>query len=106
MVEHIREREHHLDEVIAAYVDARDAGQHPDHREWLARYPDLAAELVRWKANVIVATTAGAALAARPQGERCAATTRHAQEKGRGLSALLRSRSDWSASGQLAPQRD
>src|SRR6516164_9080046 len=39
------EREQRLDEVIAAYTEAVEAGLQPDRREWLARYPDLAADL-------------------------------------------------------------
>src|SRR5215468_1369481 len=38
-------RERQLDDVIVAYVEAAEAGQAPDRREWLARYPELAAEL-------------------------------------------------------------
>jgi WD40 repeat protein/tRNA A-37 threonylcarbamoyl transferase component Bud32 len=38
-------REHRVNELIAAYLQAVDAGQAPDRREWLARYADLAADL-------------------------------------------------------------
>jgi len=38
-------RERQVDEIIAAYLAAVDAGQASDRREWLARYPEFAAEL-------------------------------------------------------------
>src|SRR5437660_12869203 len=38
-------RESRLDEVVAAYVQAVEAGQPPDRRELLSRHLDLAAEL-------------------------------------------------------------
>jgi WD40 repeat protein/serine/threonine protein kinase len=39
------EQERLLDEVATAYIKAREAGQAPDPRDWLARYPQLAADL-------------------------------------------------------------
>jgi tetratricopeptide (TPR) repeat protein len=39
------EREQRLDEIVTAYLKAIEQGQTPDRREWLERYPDLAAEL-------------------------------------------------------------
>src|SRR4051794_3050523 len=39
------ERERLLDAVIADYLAAEDRGEAPDRREFLARHPDLAAEL-------------------------------------------------------------
>jgi hypothetical protein len=39
------ERERRLDEVVTAYLKAVEAGQHPEPKDWLQRYPDLAAEL-------------------------------------------------------------
>jgi serine/threonine-protein kinase len=39
------EREHELDAVILAYVEAVEAGERPDRRVWLERYPHLKAEL-------------------------------------------------------------
>src|SRR6516162_1035002 len=38
-------REQRVNEAIAAYVQAVDAGQTPDRGEFLARHADLAAEL-------------------------------------------------------------
>jgi WD40 repeat protein len=38
-------RDKWVNEVIAAYLQAIDAGEEPDREEFLARYPDLAAEL-------------------------------------------------------------
>jgi serine/threonine-protein kinase len=34
-----------LDEVVAAYMEAKEAGEAPDRGEWLARHPVIAAEL-------------------------------------------------------------
>src|ERR1043165_214096 len=39
------ERERRLDEIVTAYLKAAEADQKPDAKEWLARYPDFAAEL-------------------------------------------------------------
>jgi WD40 repeat protein len=38
-------REGRLDELIAAYLEAAEAGRAPDPGEWLARHPDLADDL-------------------------------------------------------------
>src|SRR2546422_5162964 len=35
----------HVDQVIAAYLSALDAGQAPSRSEWLAGHPELADEL-------------------------------------------------------------
>jgi hypothetical protein len=37
--------EERLEEAIALYLEADDAGRAPDRRDWLARYPDLAGPL-------------------------------------------------------------
>jgi serine/threonine-protein kinase len=39
------DRESQLDEVIASYLEALEAGEAPDRRSWLQRYPHLANEL-------------------------------------------------------------
>jgi hypothetical protein len=44
-------RETRLDELIAAYLEAVEAGRAPDRDEWLARHPDLADELRRFFVN-------------------------------------------------------
>src|SRR5438874_1811560 len=40
-----------LDEVLARYLKARDAGQEPDRRDLAARYPELADELEQYFAE-------------------------------------------------------
>jgi eukaryotic-like serine/threonine-protein kinase len=45
------ERERRLQEVLADYLEAIDAGRPPDREALLARHPDLAADLVRFFAN-------------------------------------------------------
>ena len=42
------DRERRLDEAIAEYLEAVDAGRRPAAEEWLTRFPDLAAELARF----------------------------------------------------------
>ncbi len=39
------ERDRRLDEVVTAYLKAVEAGEHPEPKDWLERYPDLAQEL-------------------------------------------------------------
>src|SRR5438046_8486245 len=39
------ERDQRLDEVVTAYLKEVEAGRAPNQREWLARYPGLAADL-------------------------------------------------------------
>jgi hypothetical protein len=46
-----RDREALLDEVLFAYLRAAEGGRVPDRREWLERYPELAAELAAFFAN-------------------------------------------------------
>jgi serine/threonine protein kinase len=48
---HESEREQRLNEVLAAYLEAVEAGQPPDQREVLLRHPDLAGELTAFFAN-------------------------------------------------------
>jgi WD40 repeat protein/tRNA A-37 threonylcarbamoyl transferase component Bud32 len=45
------EGERRLNDLIAAYLEAVEAGQAPDREEWLARHPDLAGELRAFFAN-------------------------------------------------------
>jgi WD40 repeat protein/tetratricopeptide (TPR) repeat protein len=45
------DREARLDELIAVYLEAVEAGRAPDREVWLARHPDLADELRRFFAN-------------------------------------------------------
>jgi WD40 repeat protein/tRNA A-37 threonylcarbamoyl transferase component Bud32 len=44
-------RNQRLDELIAAYLAAVDAGQTPNRQEWLRRYPEFAAELEAFLAD-------------------------------------------------------
>ncbi len=41
-------RESRLDEAIAEYLEAVDAGRRPAPRDWLASFPELAPELARF----------------------------------------------------------
>jgi WD40 repeat protein len=45
------DRERRLNDLIAAYLEAVEAGRPPDREEWLSRHPDLAAELRAFFAN-------------------------------------------------------
>jgi WD40 repeat protein/tetratricopeptide (TPR) repeat protein len=53
-----------VDEVIADFLDAVRAGRRPDPQEWLARYPELAAELSSFFADRARFDDAAAALQA------------------------------------------
>src|SRR5437763_11495728 len=44
-------REERLDEAVADYLRAAEAGAEPDPKEWLARHPDLAPDLERFLAG-------------------------------------------------------
>ena len=44
--ETVTDIEARLAEVATAYLRAAEAGPTPDPQEWLARYPDLAGELI------------------------------------------------------------
>lgn len=44
-------REQRLDEAVTAFLEAQEAGQQPQRQEWLARYPDVAAELEQFFAD-------------------------------------------------------
>jgi serine/threonine protein kinase len=65
----IEDREGRLDEAVAEYLQAAEAGAEPDRPQWLARHPDLAPELERF-------------LAGRAQLERVAAPLRAVAEPG------------------------
>jgi outer membrane protein assembly factor BamB len=59
--EHGSERERRVDEAVAAYFQAREAGQPPAREEFLARYPDLADELASFlEARAVFTDRAGA----------------------------------------------
>jgi hypothetical protein len=44
-------REEQVNEAIAAYLQAAEAGERPDPAEWLRRYPDLADNLASFFAD-------------------------------------------------------
>src|SRR5262245_52579094 len=44
-------REQAIDAAIAEYLQAAEAGARPERAAWLAKYPDLRAELVRFLAD-------------------------------------------------------
>src|SRR5262249_58582709 len=44
-------REERLEEAIASFEQARDAGANPDPREWLERYADVAEQLAAYFAD-------------------------------------------------------
>jgi WD40 repeat protein/tRNA A-37 threonylcarbamoyl transferase component Bud32 len=45
------DRDRQVNEIITAYLQAVDAGQTPDHQEWLRRYPEFSAELEAFLAD-------------------------------------------------------
>jgi hypothetical protein len=38
-------------EAVASFLQALDAGQNPDPRDWLRRYPDVVEELTTYPEN-------------------------------------------------------
>jgi eukaryotic-like serine/threonine-protein kinase len=51
MTDESQDRGRRVDAVIAAYLEAVDAGRAPDRAELLARHPDVAAELAAFFAD-------------------------------------------------------
>ena len=47
----LSDRERRLEEALAAYILAEEAGQPPDREEWLRRHPDLEPELASFLAD-------------------------------------------------------
>src|SRR5262245_34821871 len=47
----VRDRNDRLEEAVVAYFEAVERGHTPDRSQWVARYPELAAELAEFFAN-------------------------------------------------------
>jgi serine/threonine-protein kinase len=87
----LSERERRLDEVVTAYLKAVEAGEHPEPRNWLERYPDLAAELSAFFAG----QREVAALA-------CAVTVAPDQSSGAGILGKVRYIGDYELLEEIA----
>lgn len=55
-----------LREAIAAFEIARDAGRNPDPQEWLARYPELAEQLIEYFLAATHAPASSSSITAKP----------------------------------------
>src|SRR6516165_5833962 len=58
----LSEREERFGEIAFAYLRAREQGQRPDPREWLARHPEFAVELAGFIADQEAVDRLGAPL--------------------------------------------
>jgi len=81
-------RDQRVNEIIAAYLEAVDAGRSPDRQEILARHPDMAAELSAFFADQDkfkrLAQPLGPALPGRPAGEQATVDPDQTQISGSG----------------------
>lgn len=73
--ESVDDRERRLDEAVAEYLSLQAAGQTPERQEWLAKFPDLAAELEEFleDAALVRAEWQACATGAQPASSRHAA---------------------------------
>jgi serine/threonine-protein kinase len=63
------ERERRFQDVLAAYLQAVEAGQHPDRDEWLSKHSDVATELRSFFANQDEFTRLAVSLSSAPPSE-------------------------------------